>query len=791
MLKSYLLAAFLIVFPFAIPFIVIGLVKLSDMKKLSQSSPPDIEKKAHGSASDKNISPQSGLTVSTVLFLIGTAFVVLSGLAFGAANWVNTTDLGRVAIIAAAAVVSFILSAVIANFLKLSGTSISFFILGTGFTVTAMITASYYKLLGEWLSFSGNGTFGALALSALFTTALLFLGYNIFKKSILAYTGFTTADAFIYFTIFLICQSFSSRATALTVLSAVILAALYEKKLLKDSRYETAIKIIGIISVFINCAISLTYVFSCLRAPTVSAYIIVLTMIAQLIFYGKMYKLNVLISVSSIIEILLAYVITMSVYETLDRRYSILTFSLISLLIYCSHRFILFFRNIASEFITLGILLIGALLCIFNEESSAFVPEMMIGIATAVLITSYIFSKPKAAQITAGCIAPIFTLVLTIYSVDAIEKLFNIEDFSGIICLIVCTIVIIAASAFIKLLPKFASSFCTKHPYRSDIIHYANLILSGFTLMALSCMHDYYITVLILCIMHFALSSRMKCNFTAVLSSLNIIFTTYHASLSSYKNTSIQAILALFATIIVYAALSRILCRKGFIYKNNGKYVIDPMLSSIWLAIFILCQPNKTNIFFVLLAGAVYIASFIKKNTSKLTASVLLTISTALAIIALMARPCLVPSSQIVSNKINISLIVLAGIACRFIWREYKTAAKTSSDTLFVVSASALLIDAFYFYSVTNTIYIMAVMLIVLIISIITRSKTWFITAAVSLTSITLYATRKYLMALSWWIYLFFAGILLIALAAVNEYCKKNNETIKTSVAKKFSGWTW
>jgi hypothetical protein len=82
-------------------------------------------------------------------------------------------------------------------------------------------------------------------------------------------------------------------------------------------------------------------------------------------------------------------------------------------------------------------------------------------------------------------------------------------------------------------------------------------------------------------------------------------------------------------------------------------------------------------------------------------------------------------------------------------------------------------------------------MIVVLIISIVSRSKTWFITSAASLFIITLFATRDYLMALNWWIYLFLAGVILIGLAAVNEYLKKNNETLKTSVAKKFSGWSW
>ena len=100
-------------------------------------------------------------------------------------------------------------------------------------------------------------------------------------------------------------------------------------------------------------------------------------------------------------------------------------------------------------------------------------------------------------------------------------------------------------------------------------------------------------------------------------------------------------------------------------------------------------------------------------------------------------------------------------------------------------------VDALYFDTAVNTIFVMSVMLFVLIVSIMARSKTWFIASAASLFTITVYATREYLMALNWWIYLFLAGVTLIALAAGNEYCKKNNQTIKSSVAKRFSGWTW
>jgi hypothetical protein len=191
------------------------------------------------------------------------------------------------------------------------------------------------------------------------------------------------------------------------------------------------------------------------------------------------------------------------------------------------------------------------------------------------------------------------------------------------------------------------------------------------------------------------------------------------------------------------------------------------------------------------MAAAIYTACFIKKNTAPVTASILLTVTTALTAIALITRPFLIPSSAEISSKITIAIVALTGAACRFIWRKNTEAARYSSNAIFILSFIALLIDAIRFDNGANTIIVMTVMLLVLIVSIMARSKTWFITSASCLLIVTLYATREYLMALNWWIYLFFAGMILIALAAVNEYCKKNNETLRSSVVKRFSSWTW
>ena len=142
------------------------------------------------------------MTVSNVLFLIGTIFVVLSGIAFGVASWVHTSHTGRVSIIIAAAAVSFILSIIISRFLKLSVTAVSFYVLGTGFLSTALLTAGYYSLMGSWLSFTGDGLFALLAASSALAAIMLFAGVKLYRSLPLMYAALSVSALSLFFTAF-------------------------------------------------------------------------------------------------------------------------------------------------------------------------------------------------------------------------------------------------------------------------------------------------------------------------------------------------------------------------------------------------------------------------------------------------------------------------------------------------------------------------------------------------------------------------------------------------------------
>ena len=781
MLRITMLITFLIAVPFAVPFIVIGLVKQSDQKKNGQNVGNDVP------AAQKQ-RPKHDMTVSNVLFLIGTIFVVLSGLAFGVASWVHTSHTGRVAIIAAAAAVSYILSGVVGKFLKLSGTSISFFMLGTGFTATMILTAGYYKLMGDWLSFSGDGLYALLAIASLITAVLLFTSCVIFRKIGLVYAALSAAAYTVYCTVFQFCGTLESKGMAFIIISAAILAAINGTKILNGRKYELPVKIIGYVSIFIFSSISVMYAFSSLHHPAITSFIIVGIIIAQLVIYGIKYDNIVLIASESITSVLFAYMITMCVLETADDRYGAIVFGILSIIIYLIHRFTKPFKNIATEIITLVNMIISALIAVCSASKESFIPEIAIGITVSFLITSYVLHRNKTIQIISGIAAPLLPCCTAFSILNIMPEGTKHSDtivFSVYIC------IILAVTSLFIFLPKIAFDFHAKYPRKSDAILYANLIVSGLCLISVASNDTLLLLPVILCIVHFALSNRVKKNITALISAITVIISVNEKLSASFERNSLSFILGMTALAAVYLAVSRFIYHDGIAVHKNGKFVIDPMLLTVWIAIACIYQPERINAFFTLIASAVFIASFIKKGTSPKMAAMLLTSSAVLSAFALMARPCLIPDSKAVSNKINIAIIALLGIACRYIWREFKSASKISSESIFIISATALLFDTLYFDTAANTIFSMSVMLMILIISVITRSKTWFITSSISLFTITVYATRDYLMALNWWIYLFIAGILLIGIAAVNEYCKKNNETIKSSVMKKFSGWTW
>ena len=200
---------------------------------------------------------------------------------------------------------------------------------------------------------------------------------------------------------------------------------------------------------------------------------------------------------------------------------------------------------------------------------------------------------------------------------------------------------------------------------------------------------------------------------------------------------------------------------------------------------------DKTSSFLKLISIAVFIAGFIKRNTKKDSAAVLLSISVFFTALAAINRPFLNPDSSMVQSKITLAVMVFAGIAYRYIWKNHKDASKIVSTIVFVLSFAGLIIDGLIYSELLNRIFVLAVTAAILVFSFFVKSKTWFIASSVSLVIITVVSTWEYFDAAGWWVYLLAVGVIFIAIAAVNEACRKKGETMKSTVSKKFSDWTW
>ena len=243
---------------------------------------------------------------------------------------------------------------------------------------------------------------------------------------------------------------------------------------------------------------------------------------------------------------------------------------------------------------------------------------------------------------------------------------------------------------------------------------------------------------------------------------------------------------------MVYLLLSKVFYPVRIVNKtDDGDTRLDFFILTGCIGFTFFSYVGRTEIFLIKIALAVYIACFVKKKTSPDNASALLTISAVITAFALATRPFLVPGSAMISSKITLAIVALTGLAIRFIWRHHKSAADTASSIIFVSAFAGLIIDAMRFHNAGNTIFVMAVTIVMLLIACALRSKTWFTASSAALVIISLYATRKYLRALDWWVYLFIAGIVLIGTAAFNESCKHNGSDIRSTITGKFAGWKW
>ncbi|MCM1023291.1 MAG: hypothetical protein NC395_04450 [Prevotella sp.] len=109
----------------------------------------------------------------SVLMMIGIIFVVLAGLVFSTAVWVNLGEIGRTLSVGTVAAMFFGIGAFTWKKMKLERTSFAFYTLGAFFSAITLITAGFFGVMGAYFSVAGEGACllyaAALLIIALFS----------------------------------------------------------------------------------------------------------------------------------------------------------------------------------------------------------------------------------------------------------------------------------------------------------------------------------------------------------------------------------------------------------------------------------------------------------------------------------------------------------------------------------------------------------------------------------------------------------------------------------------------
>lgn len=259
------------------------------------------------------------------------------------------------------------------------------------------------------------------------------------------------------------------------------------------------------------------------------------------------------------------------------------------------------------------------------------------------------------------------------------------------------------------------------------------------------------------------------------------------------KNTNLfmSCILVLMAFLLL---IGRILHKQLVAKAKEDKgYYLDIFSISdfVLLPVFLIYGNGNWEWGIQLTVAALMSAVFSDRIKSKTAQKIIWTISAVLCITSWWSQPFFTLPS-VISLELNLAPLFLFCLALRFIWREKEKAIETITFVTAAISTILLFIDGNASQLISDALILVVSSLVLLIASFILKRKKWFLLAVLTLVVTTIFMTKSFWMSLAWWIYLLAAGILLIAIGAMNEMKKQNvGKNIGKKLTRFMSDWTW
>lgn len=264
----------------------------------------------------------------------------------------------------------------------------------------------------------------------------------------------------------------------------------------------------------------------------------------------------------------------------------------------------------------------------------------------------------------------------------------------------------------------------------------------------------------------------------------------YFAAANLLEDTSNTVIVLTFTAVIALSiAASCILYRKRVIDKARRDcdgFAFSRIIGL--LAYFLYISGEIPQWFGLWLIGAV-LTSFLRIGNNPIANRSIISAAMLIPVIAWWEQPFFeLPTSY--SLEINIVPILLYLAALRLLkWDK-----KHIDSMTFVTYIIVYVVLFFHALSGTtgNALIVMISAFVILAVSFFVRMKRWFVLSSAVIVTSAIFMSIKQWGSPAWWVYLLAAGIILIAVGAVNEQKKKSADGgVAGKITRFMSEWTW
>lgn len=251
----------------------------------------------------------------------------------------------------------------------------------------------------------------------------------------------------------------------------------------------------------------------------------------------------------------------------------------------------------------------------------------------------------------------------------------------------------------------------------------------------------------------------------------------------------VETVPAMIVTAVLFAALGRLLFRQ----RLWEKYYADVFgISSFLYAIMAFNHSEDGNWRWgCLLLLALLAANLMRRGQTSKVNKIILTVSAAFLFPIWWIVPFFtVP--ELIEVQFNLLPVVIFCVILRFIWRDSLPAVYNFAFVSAIISLVVLFIDAMASGNNFDSIFIGAVLLVMLAVSFVIKKKRWFVLAVASMVVSAVLLSISRLDSIAWLVYLAVAGAVLIALGVMNELKKQRKKDGEDDKLTRFmSDWKW